>query len=200
MRRLGLAAFVFLMIATPSIIKLIDSLSDTAVAQDEDFPNRHEDHQDLIVIEPVPEIPAEDPQSIYLELCRRKAKLLAPKLLEREIQVLREELIDLQATQRLRDVESQLQRLIDEHPESNAAQRARLMLEYSLRKPVPAGGLRPLQRDEDFESDPFPTPENSRSEFSDDLLPARRAPARRVPDPISDPTFESPGSLQNPSK
>ena len=80
----------------------------------------------------VEEQPADDqpnPVADYLDLAKQKAQLLTPDELVRETQVLRRELLELQATLKLRKAEQQLQQLIDEHPESGAAQRAQTLLD-----------------------------------------------------------------------
>ena len=80
----------------------------------------------------VEEQPADDqpnPVAIYLNLAKQKAELLTPDELAHETQVLRQELLELQATLKLRKAQQQLQQLIDEHPESVAAQKAKMLLE-----------------------------------------------------------------------
>jgi len=176
MTRQGLALCACLMIAALTIIRVIESEPNNALAQDDNLDliviepfrgiqpggdKRLDDsipfplekpNRDLIVIDPAPEDPAaEDPQSIYLELCRQKAEHLTPEMLQREIQAVRRELTELQAAKKLLDVEKQLQRLIDEHPDSSAAERARLMLESSLRKPLPRNRPRPPNLEDDFD-------------------------------------------------
>ena len=88
---------------------------------------RQEHDQDLVAIEPVDDQP--NPVAIYLDLAKQKAELLTPDELAHETQVLRQELLELQATLKLRKAEQQLQQLIDEHPESGAAQKAKMLLE-----------------------------------------------------------------------
>ena len=78
-------------------------------------------------IEPVDDQP--NPVAIYLDLAKQKAELLTLEELTHETQVLRQELLELQATLKLRKAEQQLQQLIDEHPESGAAQKAKMLLE-----------------------------------------------------------------------
>ena len=168
MNRQGLALCACLMFAALTIIRLIESEPNNALAQDDNLdliviePFREikpgGDNRDLIVIDPVPE----DPQSIYLELCRQKAEHLTPEMLQQEIQAVRQELTELQAAKKLLDIEKQLQRLIDEHPDSSAAERARLMLESSLRKPLPRNRLRPPIREDDFDEPAIrPTPDRN---------------------------------------
>jgi hypothetical protein len=70
-----------------------------------------------------------NPVAVYLNLAKQKAELLTPDELAGETQVLRQELLELQATLKLRKAEQQLQQLIDEHPGSGAARRAKTLLE-----------------------------------------------------------------------
>ena len=129
-RRLAVVVFGLGMIATPIGYTLVGALVTQAVAQEEDelenVDLRGKSRQDLIVIQP-----AEDnsnPQSIYLELAKQKALLLTPEELVRETELLRRELVELEANHKLRDAERLLQQLIDEHPGSGAAERALIML------------------------------------------------------------------------
>ena len=96
-----------------------------------DRPGQEQD-QDLASIEPVDDLP--NPVAIYLDLAKQKAELLTPEELAHETQVLRQELLELQATLKLRKAEQQLQQLIDEHPDSGAAKRAQTLLDV-LRNP-----------------------------------------------------------------
>ncbi len=96
-----------------------------------DKPRQAQD-QGLAAIEPVEDQPS--PVAVYLDLAKQKAELLTPEELAHETQVLRQELLELQATLKLRTAEQQLQQLIDEHPESGAAKRARMLLDV-LRNP-----------------------------------------------------------------
>lgn len=138
--------------------------------QEEKFPVPN---QDLIVVQPA----AEDAESVYLELARQKAKLLSRDALQLETQVLRRELVELQATQKLKEVERQLQQIIQEHPNTSAAGRAQMMLQ-ALQAPVPVfrrPGAVPVP-DETFETKPGtfergsqPTPKGGTTfESSDD--------------------------------
>ena len=182
MTRQGLALCACLMFAALTIIRLIESDPNNALAQDDNLDlivvkpfleiqpggdKRLDDsipfplekpNRDLIVIDPVPE----DPLSIYLELCRQKSEHLTPEMLQQEIQSLRQQLTELQAAKKLLDAEKLLQRLIDEHPDSSAAERARMMLESSLRKPLPRNRPRPPNREDDFDEPAIrPTPDRN---------------------------------------
>jgi hypothetical protein len=146
--RKGLAAIAFIMglIAAPIGVRFFESCVNPAVAQDriyrvginqdnidEPHPIPGRENQDLIVVDPVPV----DPKAVYLELCQQKALLLTPEALERETQALRQELVELEATQKLRKAEWQLQQLIDEHPDTSAAMVARGMLQSIRIQPHP---------------------------------------------------------------
>ena len=186
MSRQGLAliAFAFGVFMAPLGWLLMETSVKTVAAQDEDLIviepvdedqergrfTGEEPNLDLIVVEPAPN----DPQSVYLDLARQKAQLLTPEALERETQLLRKELVELQATQKLKDAEAQLQRVIEEHPNTTAAERARRMLQ-SMGPP-----LVPIP-DDPFGKNEYRRPQLAPSTFDyvdpiEDSVPARRAP------------------------
>lgn len=134
MRRHGMAVLAFGLgiLAFPFASAILEVSSAPVAAQDDtglgvELPTNNDpgDNQDLIVVEPV----AEDAESVYMELARQKAKLLSREQLQLETQVLQRELQELQATQKLKDLERQLQQLVKEHPNTDAAARALFMLE-----------------------------------------------------------------------
>ena len=65
----------------------------------------------------------------FLRLSQQKARLLNPEELMREVEALKQELVELRATVELRAAEQQLQKLIGEHPQSKAAEKAKRMLD-----------------------------------------------------------------------
>lgn len=123
-----------------------------------------------------------DGKEDYLKLARQKADLLTPEELARETLVLRQELTELQATMKLRSTEQQLQKLIDEFPNSSAAQRAKSMLRGGL-KPVPV-----------FDHDPVGSP-NHRTIPAEDFHPQnqlRPTPSHELSTPFIEAPFETP--------
>ncbi len=148
-------------VATPLLFSLVGSLALPVMAQEKPF-----EDVDLIVIGPAQkadedrqEIEA-NPQDVYLELVRQKIQLLTPEELGRETQSLRMELLELQATRKLREAERQLQQLILEHPGSQAAARAKNMLEKGpALRPVPDEAT--FQQDDIPSADTFRTPQRS---------------------------------------
>ena len=144
-RGLVLSAFALGIVAAPLGWVSITSVTTSVIAQDvgsEDLIDiqpgerqfsrasadrrRQEPDQGLTEIQPVAE--QSDPMADYLSLAKQKAQLLTPDELAHETQILRRELLELQATLKLRKAGQQLQQLIDEHPESGAAQRAKALL------------------------------------------------------------------------
>ena len=93
----------------------------------------------------------ETPNDLYLKLINKKLQLISPDELANEIQKLRMELAEREAFRKLEQAKQQLQDLIDQHPNSRAAQNARRMLQLERRVP----------REEDLENpdgfNPIPT-------------------------------------------
>lgn len=83
---------------------------------------------------PGDELPGTSPKSdhsaeTFLELAKQKAALLSPEEMVREVESLRKELTELRATVQLREAVGKLKQLVGEHPQTQAAQRAKKMLE-----------------------------------------------------------------------
>lgn len=142
----------------------------------------------------VEEQPVDDqpnPVAIYLDLAKQKAELLTPEELAHETQALRRELLELQATLKLRKAEQQLQQLIDEHPESNAARRAKTLLEV-LRNPIDPNliygtpELTPTP-DDDF----APVPQRTRTTTAEPVAPDNFNRRIGEGDPFAPPTVRS---------
>ena len=156
MSRQGLAVIAFALgfVMAPLCWVMTTSVTTPAVAQEggiEDLIDiQPEERQPKVKYKPrqerlAEEQPAADRPNLvadYLDLAKQKAELLTPEELAHETQALRRELWELQATLKLRKAEQQLQQLIDEHPESNAAQRAKTLLD----------GLRNSRSNSTFES------------------------------------------------
>ena len=77
----------------------------------------------------------ETPNALYLRLIQKKLQLISPDELANEIQKLRMELAEREAFRKLEQASQQLQDLIDQHPNSRAAQNARRMLQVERRVP-----------------------------------------------------------------
>ncbi len=216
MSRQGLAwvAFALGIVAAPLGWVLTANISTPVIAQDGG-------NEDLIDIQPgerqsrdlkykprqerlAEEQPADErpnPVADYLSLAKQKAELLTPDELTHETQVLRRELLELQATLKLRKAEQQLQQLIDEHPESNAARRAKTLLEI-LRNPIDANliygspSMTPIP-DDAFETLPSgafaPVPQRRRTTTDDpDSLDADNFKTRiGEDDPFNTPSIRS---------
>ena len=184
--RLAVMAFTLGIIAAPWGVRIVESCFSPALAQERDDFNETEPelnrrpggdrgNQDLIVVDQ--RLDQADSKSIYLELCKQKVQLLTAEALEREIESLQQELVELEASQKLRTAERQLQLLINEHPQSRAAGQARTMLE-SMRQPRGQGKNVPLPGDDFGGEDVF-------TRGDDSVVPARRSPTRQ-------PTYDAP--------
>ncbi len=185
--RLAVMAFTLGIIAAPWGVWIVESCLSPAVAQErDDFsetepelnrrPGGDRGNQDLIVVDQ--RLDQADSKSIYLELCKQKAQLLTAEALEREIESLQQELVELEASQKLRTAERQLQQLINEHPQSRAAGQARTMLDSMRQQPRGQGRSVPLPSDDFGGEDVF-------TRGDDAVVPARRSPTRQ-------PAYEAP--------
>lgn len=173
MRRCGptLAVFTLSVAATLLVMVLFEStgslLPRAVVAQDKEFL--------AVQSEDTPS----DPKQAYLELVKQKLQLLTAEEIAEEVRALQQELVERQATKKLRDAVRQLNELIEEHPNSRAANRAQQMLnsEEPLRAPTfdpnayEHAPARPWKKQGSFENQP---------------TSPRNAPQRRVPDPGDD--------------
>ena len=115
---IALLAFGLGIVATPVITVVISHSTTTAMAQERD--------DDLVHISPVDE--ERDAKQVYLDLVKSKLSLMTPEELQQETEALRGQLFEMQATEKLREAQRKLEELINEHPQTTAAQRARNML------------------------------------------------------------------------
>ena len=117
--------------------------------------------------------PNDPRRQMFLELARKKAQLLSPEELDREIQRMQVELTELEATKKLRSIERELEILIEQFPQSRAARRAGRMLQTrSLRD----------ENEERLES-PFRSPDPNRDVRGMPGRPTPREGLVPTPDP-----------------
>ena len=177
--------FVGLQVAGPLITKpalaedeiLIDDTG--LLIDDTDLrPIRNNNGQNgLIVVQPMDD--DESPQSVYLNLAKKKMLLLTQEELTRETQILQMELSELEATRKLGAIERQLNELIEQYPSSTAAKGAQMMLQARNPKLIPNSRLEETHPDE-FPNDRFAKPRGVRTDHS---LP-RFDPNSAQPTPI----------------
>lgn len=72
--------------------------------------------------------PNDPRRQTFLELAKKKSQLLSPEELDQEIQRLQVELTELEAAKKFRSIERELEKLIEQFPQSRAARRAEKML------------------------------------------------------------------------
>lgn len=167
-RSIVLLAFGLGMIAIPIVTVVISP----AIAQEDE----------LVRVAPTND---DDPKQIYLDLIKSKLSLMTPEELQRETDELRGELFEMQATEKLRDAERKRQEVIEQHPQTTAAQRARNMLKNSER------GRSDSHRDDDFQpSVPPRNPPRQVPSNESETVRSRRRPAER--DPFSSPADSVP--------
>ena len=157
-RRLVLITFVAAMIVVPFVYSLNGNCQERL---------QPVTPLDLIVVDRVP-----DRGDVYLELVKQKIELLTPDELARETEILRKELAELQAAQKLREAERKLEELIDAFQGSSAAERARVMLE---------AGRQPKNPARTFDDNPFDVPRKK-----------MQKPGSRIPLPPTDVDFNNP--------
>ncbi|MEK6257211.1 MAG: hypothetical protein AABP62_01210 [Planctomycetota bacterium] len=124
------------------------------------------DHGELVEKFVVVEEPADtvtetatNSAEVFLELSKHKAALLTPEEMAREVDSLRKELPELRATVQLREAVGKLKQLIGEHPQSQAAQRAKRMLDVET---IPSGLTLPAIDDNGpFDSNPATQPKQT---------------------------------------
>ncbi|WP_010585167.1 hypothetical protein [Schlesneria paludicola] len=156
-RSIALLAFGLGMLSAPVIAIVMSHTTGTAIAQDEELARVRPKSDDL------------DPKEVYLELIKSKLSLMTPEELQHETDALRGELFELQATEKLREAERKLEEVIEQHPQTMAAQRARNMLKNSER-----AGANP-QRDELFgPPEPFAAPARRGAPASTETVRPRR--------------------------
>ena len=144
MNRRGMVAIAFGLgvIAAPIIFQMSGLISRPVVAED----------QDLIVVDELDDNQGQA-RSTYLGLAEQKAALMTPEELSRETVRLRQELSELESVRKMRVIEQQLQQLIELHPLSSTAQRARNMLQRNMHdevQPVRRRNSEPLMEPDEF--------------------------------------------------
>jgi|GEM_PF-6750590 len=129
-----------------------------------------------------PDQPVPDSQQEYLNLIQQKVKLLTPDELNGEIKKLRLELVELESAKKMREIVRQLEELIEQHPQSRAAERARLMIQDRAPDYSRSGGRY--------------APVDSDSDLIETVRPKRTT----VPVPDDNNPFESPNKPRNPDQ